>query len=321
MRLTPLMPNGNLLILLFNGYGDCFLALPALREIRRRFTSSTIYMACFTDQTNSLFQDLDFHFIAATGSDGQIRTEADLAELDFRQIASFNAYFPCSVERELMERYQKLSRWGFCDMFGNPVETLVGLRNSHMRDQYFQVLGWEPQYSEMDRQVFLSAKTVGAFEDVLKEWSSSLGDRVYSLHLDSLPEKMWPVAKWLELIDYIWSRWGAWPILLGEEDEQASTVVQRFPYARKMPSQAGIALHFAAVKLTCAFVGIDSVFAHVSDSYGKPSVILFGPSDPVVWGPVSQLSRLVTTKKNKLLNDLSTFEVEQEVDALFCLVF
>ncbi|HEV7398231.1 MAG TPA: glycosyltransferase family 9 protein [Pyrinomonadaceae bacterium] len=319
--MTPLIPKGNLLILLFNGYGDCFLALPALREIRRRFTSNKIYMACFPDQANSLFQDLDFHFVAATGSNGQIRTEADLAELDFQQIVSFNAYFPCSVECELMERYEKLPRWGFCDMFGTPVDTVVGLSNSHMRDQYFQVLGWEPQYSEMDRRVFLPAKTVDAFEDVLKEWSSTLGERVYSLHLDSLPEKMWPVAKWLELVDYIWSRWGAWPILLGEEDDQALPVVQRFSYARRLPSQAGIALHFAAVKLTSAFIGIDSIFAHVSDSYEKPSVILFGPSDPVVWGPVSQLSRLVATKENKLLNELSPVEVEQEVDALFSLVF
>lgn len=278
-------------------------------------------MGCFNDQAISLFHDIDFHLIPATGNGNQIRLAGKLAEFDFQQLVSFNAYFPCSAESELIERYPTLPRWGFCDILGNPVNTLTTTNASHMRDQYFQILGWEPKYSEKDRQVFLPGKTLETAEELFKKWSNSDGDRVYTLHLDSLPEKMWHVERWIALVDCIWSRWRAWPVLLGEESPDMSRLLHRFPFARNLPAQDGIVLHFASVKLSRAFIGIDSIFAHVSDSYLKPSVVLFGPSNPAVWGPVSQTSRLVRAEKSDQLHHLSLSNVEKEVDAMFGAIF
>lgn len=314
---TPLSPAGNLLILLLNGYGDCFLALPVLREIQRKFRSKKVYMAAFEDQIDALFEDLDFDFIRAKGTAaGQVRLDTDLEVLDFQQIASLNAYFPCPVEREMTARYQLLPRWGFCDLSGNP----ISMAKLHMRDQYFQILGWSPRYSEADRRVFLSDKASAAFAEILKDWKRNLGENAYAIHLDSLPEKMWSTASWVDVVDHIRLRWEAWPVLVGEESEQATALLQRFSYARKLPSTMGISSHFAAIKYTRAFIGIDSIFAHVADSYEKPSGVLFGPSDPAMWGPVNHRSRLLIAR-NQQLNALSPTEVKHEVDALLRLGF
>jgi Glycosyltransferase family 9 (heptosyltransferase) len=310
MTLKPLQAESNLLILLLNGYGDCFLALPVLREIQRRFTSKRVCMVSFNDEIDALFGDLDFNFIRGNRTSQSCST-LETERFDFEQIVSLNAYFPCSIESELTAGRQRLPRWAFCDLNGDALK----LDHLHMRDQYFHVLGWQPLYSDADRQVFLSNETSTAVEEIIREWIGTLGANFYAIHLDSLPEKLWPTNSWIDVVDYMWSRWGAWPILLGEESEQAAILLQRFSYARKLLSSIGISSHFAAVKLARAFVGIDSIFAHIADSYGLPNVILFGPSDPVVWGPVNKNSRLVIAR-NQELSNLAPLQVKQQLDAL-----
>jgi len=310
MTLKPLEARSNVLIFLLNGYGDCFLALPVLREIQRRFRLKTVYMVSFSDEIDALFKDLDFNFIRVNRTaPGPSRFETQ--ELNFEQIVSLNAYFPCSIESELTAGREQLPRWAFCDLNG------IALRLDHlnMRDQYFHVLGWQPLYSEADRHVFLSDETLTAVEEIIRKWISSLGASFYAIHLDSLPEKMWPTSYWINVVDFMQLRCGAWPILLGEESEQATILLQRFSYVRKLPSSLGISAHFAAVKHARAFLGIDSIFAHVADSYGLPSVILFGPSDPIVWGPVSKNSRLIIAR-NRELSDLAPLQVKQQLDAV-----
>jgi ADP-heptose:LPS heptosyltransferase len=310
MTLTSLEARSNVLVFLLNGFGDCFLALPILREIQRRFRSKTVYMAAFNDEIDALFGDLDFDFIRINRTALE-RSRFETEEFDFEQIVSFNAYFPCSIESELTAGRERLPRWAFCDLKGNALK----LDHLHMRDQYFHILGWQPLYSEADRQVFVSNETLTAVEEIIREWIRSLGARFYAIHLDSLPDKMWPTSSWIDVVDYMRSRWGAWPIILGEESEQAEVLLQQFSYARKLPSSLGISAHFAAVKQARAFLGIDSIFAHIADSYGLPSVILFGPSDPAVWGPVNKNSRLVIAR-NRALCDLASLHVKQQIDAM-----
>jgi hypothetical protein len=310
MILEPLGARSNVLLFLLNGFGDCFLGLPALREIQRRFRSKTVYMVAFNDEIDALFGDLDFNFIRINRTaPGPSRFETD--EFNFEQIVSLNAYFPCSIESELTAGREQLPRWAFCDPNGNALR----LDHLHMRDQYFHVLAWQPLYSDADRQVFLSSETLTAVEEIIREWIRSLGATFYAIHLDSLPDKMWPTSSWIDVVDYMRSRWGAWPIILGEESEQAEVLLQRFSYVRKLSSSLGISAHFAAVKQARAFLGIDSIFAHIADSYGLPSVILFGPSDPIVWGPVNKNSRPVIAR-NRELSNLASLQVKQQLDAV-----
>jgi ADP-heptose:LPS heptosyltransferase len=46
----------------------------------------------------------------------------------------------------------------------------------------------------------------------------------------------------------------------------------------------GLRETFALIKVVRAFVGVDSVFAHVAGAFETPAVVLFGASTPAVWG-------------------------------------
>jgi len=39
------------------------------------------------------------------------------------------------------------------------------------------------------------------------------------------------------------------------------------------------------IRKCCAYVGVDTFATHIASSLGKPGVVLFGPSNPVLWGP------------------------------------
>src|SRR2546421_8881966 len=93
-----LTPSGNLLVSLFNGYGDGFLALPLLREIGRRFKGHDVYFATYADYVSLFYHDLDFKFLRCKfpPSRGHVLTvlEDDLRDLDIQQVLSLNCYFP-----------------------------------------------------------------------------------------------------------------------------------------------------------------------------------------------------------------------------------
>lgn len=90
----------------------------------------------------------------------------------------------------------------------------------------------------------------------------------------SSPNKNWPLANWEELVSnnpgYSFIQLG-----LANEELVKGAVDLRGTSIRQA---------FAIVKASKAFVGIDSVFAHAAAAFHIPSVVLFGPETPAVWG-------------------------------------
>lgn len=315
-RLKGLIPRGNLLVVLFNGYGDAFLALPALREILRRHRQQEVLLACYADQVETIFHGLKLRFVSGNLDEGRLSTTPCVNELEFQQVVSFNAYYPNGFEQEVAEHFAGRPRFGFCDDKGRPIH-LSSQASLHMRDQYFAVLGWKAAYCLADRQAHIPATALSQARKVIRGWSKEFGNLCYALHLDSLPEKMWPVEKWLVLVSHIWSRWRAWPVILGEENEQAAALIRSLPFARKLPAASGISTHIAAVALAKSFIGIDSLFAHVADSYDKPMVAMFGPSDSMLWGPKSSNASVIKSETDGQMCHIPTERCIEAVDSLF----
>jgi ADP-heptose:LPS heptosyltransferase len=96
----------------------------------------------------------------------------------------------------------------------------------------------------------------------------------------STPNKNWPAEKWEELIDrnpqYTFLQLGA------KDDEFIRGAVD----LRGMP----LRVTFGIVKEALAFVGVDSVFAHVAAAFRKPAVVLFGASTPTIWGHATSIN-------------------------------
>jgi ADP-heptose:LPS heptosyltransferase len=59
------------------------------------------------------------------------------------------------------------------------------------------------------------------------------------------------------------------------------------------------------------FVGNDSGPAHMAAAFGVPSIVIFGPSDPEIWGPWRTASEVVRAPEG-----IGRVEIAQVLDVL-----
>jgi ADP-heptose:LPS heptosyltransferase len=90
-------------------------------------------------------------------------------------------------------------------------------------------------------------------------------------------EKSWPAARFLEVAAFLAP--DLEPVFIAGPSDDASAFagcrVERRALAGLKSLLAGAAL----------FVGNDSGPAHMAAAFGVPVVVLYGPSDPVIWAP------------------------------------
>jgi hypothetical protein len=305
---------GGTLITIVGGYGDAFLALPSIREVARRRGGEQVYLLCPEAHITAFFADLGLNYLPIPpGMD--CASAADLAPLSIQEVISFNVYYPCVVDHLVGEVFAS-ARWrGFFDRYGRLMVQPSAVVNKHKRDQYFAVLGQDPTYQPADRRLALRLERV---EDItafcLKERPPG-GRRFYTLHLDTQDIKMWPVESWATVIAYLWNNWRAWPLIIGKPTESSDNLLREFSFARNMFSYPDIRDQVCAISVGHAFLGIDSMFAHIAESLRTPSVVIFGPFDLTVWGPTSDTSLAIQMKVPELIRELSPADVIEGVDA------
>jgi ADP-heptose:LPS heptosyltransferase len=96
----------------------------------------------------------------------------------------------------------------------------------------------------------------------------------------SHPSKTWPAAFFTAVAQYVNRELGLQPVFIAGPGED----VAQF---QVWPVLAGASLNEVKALLQSAvlFVGNDSGPAHMAAAFGLPVVVLFGPSDEVVWAP------------------------------------
>ncbi|MCW5966565.1 MAG: glycosyltransferase family 9 protein, partial [Bryobacterales bacterium] len=94
------------------------------------------------------------------------------------------------------------------------------------------------------------------------------------------PEKIWPADRFCALAEEIEREHHLEPVFIGANERELA------PFAR-YAGVAGAPLKdvMGLIAGASLFVGNDSGPAHVAAAFGRPGVVLFGGSDPVVWAP------------------------------------
>jgi ADP-heptose:LPS heptosyltransferase len=108
------------------------------------------------------------------------------------------------------------------------------------------------------------------------------------------PRKNWPMGKFLELAGIAAADGCGNPVFLfGEADAESRDAYRRA--GAGWPVIEGLDICAVAGMLAACrgYVGNDSGISHLAAALGLPSVVLFGPSDPAVWGPRGRAVRLL----------------------------
>ncbi len=101
--------------------------------------------------------------------------------------------------------------------------------------------------------------------------------------------KMWTVEGWVGLARWLHER-GIGTVLTGggepDEIEFAATIAAQMPAgAVNLAGRTSLAQTACAIASARLFVGPDTATTHMAAALGVPTVALFGPSNPVKWGP------------------------------------
>lgn len=164
--------------------------------------------------------------------------------------------------------YLKLTSF-FNSFYGDLLPTLFYTKN--VKDLIADMYGVKLNDNRV--QIFLSDKEDHAAQKRI----TSFEKPVIILHITSRTTKNqeWETANWEELItsmpEYTF-------IQIGLRDEK------RIENAIDFRSKISIRESFGLIKHAKSFVGVNSFYAHASNAFDIPGVVIWGPASPLTWG-------------------------------------
>ncbi len=113
------------------------------------------------------------------------------------------------------------------------------------------------------------------------------GPRSAVIHaVAATPEKTWAPDNFLAIAGHL-AQSGLSPVFIGAAGDDLAPF-RAYPTLQTSLSEIKSLLAQAAL-----FVGNDSGPAHMAAAFGVPSVVIFGPSDPAIWGPWRTMGEVV----------------------------
>lgn len=126
--------------------------------------------------------------------------------------------------------------------------------------------------------------------------------------------KNWPIARWQEIGEWMLGHARSLLVIGGEGDRRQLQFLRAAWGERAVLFAENLPLpQLAAVIEKCAlFLGHDSGISHIAAAVGTPCLLLFGPSDPLVWAPANANVRVLRAPNGNLA-DLQQRDVRAEL--------
>jgi ADP-heptose:LPS heptosyltransferase len=118
------------------------------------------------------------------------------------------------------------------------------------------------------------------------------------LHVGSgSPAKNWPIRSWCALAAQLEEQLDELLLVTGEADEAPTAEFLRTYRSSKLRIRSNLPILELAEELAAAglFVGHDTGVTHLAAALGIPTVALFGPTDPMIWRPLGNHVRVVSS--------------------------
>lgn len=271
----------NILVLRAAGLGDLLTALPAMRGIRAAYSSAHI-VGALPAPLYPLVRDCvdEIHDVrAAQSTQGLIALDQYRGRVDLA--INLHGKGPQS-HRALLRRHP---------------DRLVAYRCD---DIAIEGPPWFDKQHEIDRWCDLVniALTVEADPtDMYLQGGSHREHRLLVLHPGAgHPIKRWPWQYMADLAQRFHN--DGWNVVL-TGDEHEIDLVQRIrsastlPLSTELAGRTDIGALIALVGEAALVVSGDTGIGHLATALRTPSVLLFGPTDPITWGPRSGPHRVI----------------------------
>lgn len=298
--MAPSQPK-KILIIHSGGIGDLLLALPAIRIFRRTFPESTLELMGRPERLSLIACDLQAKSIHSIDKAGMAYFFMEGEPLSSALSTFFPSFgvilvFGGASGKPLIENLKKA---GVGRVILTPSFPPEGLE-VHVADylvESLRISGIEGESSFTPLPLPEGALSLA--RDFLGNLGWREGDRLLAIHPGSgSPAKNWDAQNFARVGDWFSER-SKILLISGPARDGVEEVKRAMKKARPFVADCLPLLHLAAVlKSSTAYLGNDSGITHLAASLGLPTVALFGPTNPSIWGPRGPGVRLIYEKSS-----------------------
>lgn len=286
------LPPGRLLIICIRRIGDVLLVTPLIRTFKRHWPEAKIDLLVFKGTESLLSANPDIHNIISIAEHPDFLQHCQLIKKIFRAYdmavstltgdkATLYAY--CAANYRIGMLGTDKSRWWKRLLLTEAIEfdnisthtVLMNLRLAEILQLKLCpdiVIAWQEKDSEKVMQLV------------------DMNKKLAILHLrPKFSYKEWVKEGWIGIANWLLQA-GYTIVLTGDknesEEKMADELLDRLPegpvnmVGHLSLNQLGFLLSRAKI-----YIGPDTVVTHMAAALGIPTMALFGPSNPVKWGP------------------------------------
>ena len=297
-----------------NWVGDAVMTVPALREIRRLFPEAHITLAT-RSWARGLFAEADFLDDFQVHDGGGLRSVVQQVREWRKRSFDLAVLFPNSLETALVASLARVPlRIGYATdgrqaLLTHPLD-LPEWRNSRHEVFYYLKIVAELEWLVKHEQTFLdrqpdgslavSAARKSAARDFLRARGvgTSNGRALVALCPGSVNSraKRWPTERYAALGDKLIDELGAEVVLIGSAAEAEVSGVVSGQMRNKpvvLSGQTDLAELVAILSQVDLLVTNDTGPAHIASALERPTLVIFGPTNPLTTRPFSPFGEIV----------------------------
>lgn len=294
-----------------NWVGDAVMTIPALRQLRRLFPKAHITLAT-RSWAEGLFADTDFLDALQVHDGSGLRSVVQQVRQWRKGNFDLAILFPNSLETALVASLARVPlRIGYATegrqaLLTHPLALPEWRSSKHEVFYYLQIVaelewwltkGQTFQDTQPDGSLEVSAARKSGARAFLSERGVADPEQMVALCPGSINSraKRWPAERYAALADKLIDD-GARVLLVGSAGEaEVSAEVVR--HMRNEPvlltGQTDLAQLVAVLSLVDLLVTNDTGPAHITSALGRPTLVIFGPTNPLTTRPFSPYGEII----------------------------
>jgi len=292
-----------ILLIKFRHIGDVLLSTPLIKNLRIHFPDAQIDFALNEDTKEMISQNPDINEIFAYDRK-RIKNEGIL----FRIIDEYK--FIRKIIRKKYDLVMNLTEGDrgaiISKLSGAKIRLGIKSRNSLLklfcpyrssiketahihavdRDlEFLKLINLKPKEKKV--KIYFNNQDYETVSDILK--IEKITDFVVIHPVSRWMFKCWDDQKFAEIIDYLQRKGLHVIVTASPEQKELDRVLKILSYCNMKPlnlsGQLTLKETAALISMSMLFIGVDTAPMHMAAALSIPVVALFGPTDPVIWGP------------------------------------